>query len=505
MASSAEVAKAFTPYSTAKPYFGPLPQWLDPVDAQRIQAYQLYEEMYWNANDAGVESQDSEAVHIPVAKGLVEAIHRFLLVGWDVRYEGGTEAEQAAAKAQIDTLFKREQFPAKVSSAKRYGLIRGDAMFHVVADPEKPAGSRISIYELDPATYFPIYDLDDPDRITGCHLIEMTEWNERQVIRRQTYRKEQVYEIDEEGRETVVFTGRVTSELALFELSGWDDRFGAKPESIKRIQTLQPVTLLPEEISQLPVYHWKNTRNTVDIFGSSAYRGLEGLLKKIDQTITDQDLGLALASLGVYVTDSGAPKDGGDWVIGPGRVVEVGPGSDFKRVPGITSIAPSVAHADYLEGKAREGLGISPIAAGDVDVSSAESGIALFMKLMPLIAANSERELEIIATLDQLLFDLTRMWFPAYEGVSFGDVMVVSTVQDPMPVNREAVIEETVLLLEKGLITMQMAIDKLATVGWVYPKDALKQLVAERRAKNADLSDPDGARIEEEAGDGTDA
>lgn len=68
-------------------------------------------------------------------------------------------------------LFKRETMYAKFASQLRYCLIRGDAVWHFTADPNKPAGKRISIHELDPATYFPIHDEDDPEKLIGVHTI----------------------------------------------------------------------------------------------------------------------------------------------------------------------------------------------------------------------------------------------------------------------------------------------------------------------------------------------
>lgn len=479
-----------TPYSTAKPYFGGLNTWLTKEDQERIAAYQLYEEMYWSASDTGIESEGSEPILLPVAKSIIEAVHRFLAVGWTYNVVGDSdEANDAFLK-----LFKREQIQSKVSSQKRFGLIRGDAMLHIVADPNKTAGSRISVYELDPASYFPIYDIDDPDKLVGVHLIEqIADAEGKMIIRRQTYRKQ----LDEETGEP---TGVITSELAIFETVGWDDRFGRKPEEIKLIRILEPETPLPEQIKSIPIYHWRNMRNPGDFFGVSLLRGIERLLKAIDQTVTDQDLSIALTSLGVYVTDSKPPvNDEGEetgWIIGPARVVEIAQGRQFSRVSGITSITPSVEHATLLEDKARSGASVPAVAIGDVDVQTAESGIALAMKLMPLLAANAERELEMISVLDHFLYDLQTMWFPAYEDITFPETtMVVSSVADPMPVNRSAVISEVVSLISQNLITTAQAIEKLSTLGWQYSEDDIKALVAAAEARANAIADPFGDRV----------
>lgn len=485
------MSEIFTPYSTARPFFsGNAPPYASLDDAERIQAYQLYEELYWGESTVGVEVEDGDPIRVPTAKVIVEAVHRFLAAKWTFNVVGITGDDTTAvegAKVAFTKLFRREQIEAKVSSNKRYGLIRGDAILHIIADPNKPEGSRISVEELDPATYFPIYDLDDPHKILGCHIVDiLLDAEGKAVARRLTYRKE----VDEND----VPTGLITSEVGMYESSGWDDRFDADPDDIKLLQIIQPEMALPEDIKALPVYHWKNTRNPADIFGSSVLRGLEKPIKAIDQTTTDTDIALALASLGVYATDSGTPESG-VWQIGPARVIETKPGTSFTRVPGITSIQPALDHSNYLEDKSRAGAGVPAIAAGDVDVSIAQSGIALALQMLPLTAANAERELEMLSVLNHFLYDLQTMWFPAYEGLSFGEgVLVESITSDPIPTDRAGVITEVIELVTAGLITMQMAIDRLAELGWEYPENAISTMLQDS-ANRVKVTDPFSARL----------
>lgn len=493
----------FTPYSTATPWIRDLPQYLSPDDAERIGAYTLYEQMYWGVPGAFELTQvgtEGDPIYVPSARAIIEATNRFLAVDWDFYVDEtvGTPEEQAVAKAAFFRLFKRENMWSKFATQKRYCLIRGDALWHIVADEAKPEGSRISIYELDPASYFPIYDIDNLDRIIGCHIVDVVEEGDTEVIRRQTYRKQ----LDAFG----VTTG-ITSELALFEMNGWDDRNGAKPEDIKRISILKPETLLPEQITQLPVYHIKNIRNPGDPFGSSQIRGVERLAAAINQTISDQDLAVALAGLGVYVTDSAAPtNDDGEevnWLISPGRVVEVTPGSKWDRVQGITTVQPSLDHAKYLEDKMREGAGVPAIATGDVDVQAAESGIALFLRLAPLLAANAEKETEMLGIYDQMLYDLQMMWFPAYEGINMANVVVSSVVADAMPANREARIQEIIQLATSTppLISLEMAQAELSKLGYEFGATAATDIVTQT-ARLAAANDPFAQRMRGEAESG---
>lgn len=494
----------YTPYSTAVPWLGALPQWASPEDKERIAAYQLYEEMYWGAPDAFKLQQtgtDANPIYIPSVRTIVESTHRFLAVDWGYSVDGGTDEEKALARNEFLKLFRRENMWSKFATQKRYALIRGDALWHVVADLDKPAGSRISIYELDPASYFPIYDIDDLDRLVGCHIVDQVMEGDTTLIRRQTYRKQ----VDANG----IFTGIITSEMALFELAGWDDRNGAKPDDIKQIRIVEAEAPLPSEITSLPVYHIRNMRNPADPFGSSQLRGIERIAAAVNQTINDQDLAVALAGLGVYVTDSAAPtNDDGEevnWIIGPGRVIELAPTATWQRVPGITSVQPSLDHANYLEGKMREGAGIPAIATGDVDVATAESGIALFLRLAPLLSGNKEKETEMLGVYDQMFYDLQKMWFPAYEQITFGEqVVITASVGDPMPTNREAKITEITTLFAAGLITIDMATAELTKLGYVFPVGAADALIAQT-AKLASANDPYAGRVTKELAESSDA
>lgn len=501
------MALDYTPYSTAAPWMTGIPPWMGEDDGARIESYTLYEQMYWNVPETFKLSQlgsDEDPIYVPNPKIIVEAILRYLCVDWDIVADPllGTEEQRSLAMTHIRKLMKREKFKSKFKTQLRYCMIRGDAMWHITADENKPAGARLSIHELDPATYFPITDVDDLDRITGVHIVDpidetRPDGSKVSYLRRQTYRRE----VDEDD----VFTGRITSALALFELTGWDDR-DIEPKDLKLVRTLEDVHYLPEEITQIPVYHWKNIRNPADPFGSSQLRGLERIFAAINQTISDEDLAVALMGLGVFATDAGAPEDeNGDptsWMIGPGRVVEHAPGSKFERVDGITTVEPAQAHVAYLENKMKQGAGVPDVAIGEVDVQAAESGIALALRLSPLLAANAEKQLEILGTTDQMLYDLQTMWFPAYEGVDFGDALIESVVGDPMPQNRDSAIAEVVALATSNppIITLEEARTRLTTLGYTM-SDTTAAKIYEQLQTIASNTDPFGGRMRTEADD----
>ena len=485
-----------TPYSTADPFLGVKQTWLAPDDATRLAAYSLYESMYRNDPSAYAlvrRGSESNPIYIPSAKTIIEACNRYLAKGWTFAVDPlrGTPEQQQAVSTLLDTLFRREQMWTKFGTQKRYGLIRGDAVWHVLADPTKEEGSRISIIELDPGMYFPI---EGDTGVIGCHLVDVFQVSPDSTevaIRRQTYRKD---------------NGRITYEVTWWEAGAWDDRLGSGQE-LKRAKKIPdgfaniPLTTLPEQITSLPVYHIKNSRAPMEPFGISELQGLERISAGVSQAITDQDLALALAGLGIYVTTSGPPLDDNDeetdWVIGPGYVAEIDGESDFKRVNGITSVTPGLEHIKYLETAMREASGTPDIAIGIVDASIAESGIALQLKMGPLLAKNEEKEQEMLSVYDHMLYDLTHMWFPAYESLDAPDVLAYSVVDDPLPVNRKAVIDELLMLLEAKVVSVEYVQSELKRqFGMDFPTDMLTQM-ANDAARNA-AADPFAARVNAE-------
>ena len=83
------------------------------------------------------------------------------------------------------------------------------------------------------------------------------------------------------------------------------------------------------------------------------------------------------------------------------------------------------------------------------------------------------------------------MWFPAYEGISFNGAVPVSVIEDPLPVNRAAVLLEITTLVDKGLITLEYARQLLSErLGMEFPAEmgeaVVDEMTALAQARNAD-------------------
>lgn len=470
----------------------------DEWDQKRIGAYTLYENIYKNATKTlkiVLRGDDQSPVLVPNGKKIVEATHRFLgkNVGFFVE-PAGDAGLQDSINAWWEDFWAREAFPAKFSSNKRWGLVRGDAYFYISANPGKSAGRRITVAELDPRQVFEIEDANDSTRILGVHIIDLVQdlrepdKPTKKVVRRRTFKRQ----FDETGKAT-----GVTSALSFFTVGKWDDRTVTAREKLEEIKDgpfaplIEEEFFLPQPIVQLPVYKWRTRAPQNSTWGESILTGLETLLYAINQSISDEDATLVFQGLGMYVTTAAPPLDENneitDWNIGPKQIIEISGDQRFERVSGVSDVSPFIAHMDWIDDKGiAESSGTPQIAVGRVDVAVAESGISLMLQMGPLIASNAELELEIINVLDQMFFDITTMWLPAYETETFGgsDVIgdptdtaiaamaecsVVCLFDDPMPKNRDAEIQETVLLDSANLILKEMVVAKLRSLGWKYP------------------------------------
>jgi hypothetical protein len=493
----------------------------DPWDLKRIQAYDYYEDLYINATQnlaLNLRGEDQVPLLVPNARKIVEATHRFLGKNLDyfVDATGDGGAQEEVDKWWKD-FYKREAIRSKFESNKRWGLIRGDACFYVYAKPQKTSGKRLCIEELDPRFVFEINESPhDAKETSGYHIVEKVQdfreedKPDKQIAKVRTFRK--VYD------ETGAVTG-VTSELKYYEIGKWDDR------TVKAREDQEPIpgnNDHPDEdpefigsesvpITNLPIYKWRTRAPQNSSWGHSILTGLETLLYAINQSLTDEDLTIVFQGLGMYVTTAGRPRDDNGnptaWNIGPKQVIEIGQEQDFKKVTGVDSVTPFQDHMNFIDEKGiSESSGTPEIAIGRVDVAVAESGISLQLQMMPLLASNSELELEMINVLDQMHHDITTQWLPAYEVEMFGEIetmaelTVVVLFDDPMPKNRDTEITETQLLYTNNMILTVMMIQKLRDLGWRWPThdasgmpltdDDLALMLNDQQAQQAIAMDP---------------
>ena len=519
-----------SPYATAVALGLPVPTYVNALqleDQQRIQAYWTYDAIYSNTSDAfaAILREDTDPKgrrYIPYGRTILEGTNRYLGHDLTVTYDVppgspvSDPTQQLELAAWVKALFDREQFMVKFGETKRTMLRRGDSFLQLSADTSKPEGQRLRITLLDGAQYFRIPMGTDVERIAGCYIVTLLSSADGQTIVAQRERYQRILTDADVALVPGSQIGGIYYRMEFFEANGWDDRFPLSSTDLKPVQPPSWIVwsewhttlafkgfMLPATIQSIPVYHFKNSNSTA--FGYSLLQGLESVLAGITQGMTDEDITIALTGIGVYWTDSGTPRgsDGKeqDWVIAPASVLELQVGKKFGRVEGVTTVQPIQDHINSLKDAALESSGTPDIAVGQVNVQVAESGVALAIKMAPVIAGNKEREDGMSAVLTQFMFDLLNGWAPAYEGRQpIQDVFTIKvSFGDAMPIDRAAVIAEAVALLTAQIVDVEWVQAYLSEkLGVQFPKD----LLARMASANAAALDAQASRLGLEAATG---
>lgn len=472
------MANDFTPYATGRTLFGGVakPAFIsDSLEIERLQSYLLYEQIYWNAPEIfklSMRGTNNLPVYVPSGRTIVDTSNRYTANNFALNIHSKTgptdTTDVIAARMAISDLFARERFLAKFLGAKRYCQIQGDWIWHITADPLKPVGTRLTAITLDPSMYFPIRDPDNVEKITGVMLVQTVTENGDTAIRRLMYTK------------VVATSVTIMVQEDIMKMDEWQD-IDAAP-----IRVIKAATALPPEITAIPVYHTKNFEEPNNPFGSSELRGLETVMAALNQTMSDEELALALEGIGQYVTDAPHPVDPVTkkqvaWQLGPGSVNHVPQGHKFDRVGGVTSVAAYGDHYDRLWNAAKWASASPDIAIGTVDVTIAESGIALALQMSPILAKAGEKDELITATHNQMFFDILTMWYPAYEETTFNEISTECLVGDKLPIDRAARFTELNDMLDRGVIDTVYYREEAAKLGYVFPSDIGARVVAERK------------------------
>lgn len=495
------MALTTTPYSSAMQFVAAAPSWLSAQDAERLAAYKLYEDIYWmepQTFKVVMRGSNDTPIYLPSGRIICNTMNRYVGRGWRATVDPafGSDAEKALAQQAFASIWAREKMTAQYNSNKLFGHIRGDSCWYITANAEKPEGKRLSVRTLDPGMYFPIPDDNDEDRVWGVDIVEQLVKGDKTYVKRTRYLKSDHPEHPSGGG---VYGGDISVQIDSFEMEGWED-----PTKQKRFGggEVLAAEVIPG-ITNLPVYHIPNNWQPGDPFGISEMRGLPAIFAGLNQRISDEALALALEGLGLYWTNAGGPVDseGNEvpWGIGPGEVVEIGEGKTFGRVSGVNNIDASQKHMEFLQDQAFRVSGASDVAQGRVDVQVAESGIALKLRMGPILDEAALRQEMIKSVHDQMLYDL-RQWLRVYEGINLDNTMVVSDFEPNMPEDKAARFK---MLLDgyqavPPLWSGQYVRDELRRMGYEIPQNMLQEITDEQAAY-AEFSDPYAVRAAAEA------
>jgi Uncharacterized protein with a von Willebrand factor type A (vWA) domain len=519
-----------TIWDTASPFTGTPAGWLNQEDSLRLNAYQLYDLL--NANDSSaikltLREDEENPIYVPSAKRIIKTKARYVCkdLGFQIvntTSELGEEGEVVVDPSQqvemimaFGNFFTRERFFAMFRSAMSFGLAQGDWCIYLYADPLKPEGSRVSVTAIQPETFFPIKDPKDKTKMVGVRIVEEIIVDNKNLLKVQTWLTARAFGHPQYNDGLYVDGAEIVRDIQVMEPTDWEDpkkrKLVAHPDNLPQ----EPV----EGITQLPVYHFKANEKRGEFYGISDLAGLERVFYGVNQAVTDEDVAIAMAGLGVYVSTNRPVDANGnptDWKMGPRRVVEVegedgqSAGDQFTRVPGVTNIQASQDHYRYLQDQAESTAGISGVALGEVDTAMAESGIALSIRLAPLLDDANDKDELILAKLRQLFHDL-KEWFAAYETSNFPEELEVVPVVGPkLPrdVDKDQAVYSDLHLA--GVIPTRLYIEKLNELGYDLgnPADLIAEAQKEadenfkRQQEQLDAAgiDAGGNRLDQEAG-----
>jgi hypothetical protein len=104
--------------------------------------------------------------------------------------------------------------------------------------------------------------------------------------------------------------------------------------------------------------------------------------------------------------------------------------------------------------------------------------------------------------MDQFLYDISQMWLPAYETLSF-DAICVSSYGDVLPQDRKAQLDEIVAIASmEGVVDSAWIQLELAKLGYVFDKETASNAITEL-ALRASAVDPFASRLAQEEGGGS--
>lgn len=460
----------FTPYSTVAPYVTEEEIWVPEDERARLASYDIYDKLFWGWKNALklLMDEDTDPIYIPAPRTIVESTAHFLLKGLQI--VPGKKGSTIDDEHPLARFLKRERFYSRFSMNKLAGVRRGDSVWHLTVDEAKAPGRRLSLTPIDPASYFPIPDPMDPDKNIGVALATpYTGTDGKSYVHRVLY----LYEPTASGRQVVC-------RDEVLEIEGWFNG-----EAAKVVQVMNQEWVLPAPIDTVPVFHFPNIEEPENPYGSSELRGFERLIQAINQSVTDEEVALALDGLGLYATNAPPPtrEDGTEepWVIAPARVLELQGGKDafFRRVEGLGSVKPSQDHIKFLLDSIYEGS--STFRPGAIDVQVAESGVALALKFLPTLAKIEDRDLSGQEILDQMWWNW-RIWHDLFEGEgSLGDDFTIrATLGSKLPESRKEKLNELNNMYDRKVISGAYYRSEMEKLGYVFPDNMQEEIIAEQ-------------------------
>jgi hypothetical protein len=128
-----------------------------------------------------------------------------------------------------------------------------------------------------------------------------------------------------------------------------------------------------------------------------------------------------------------------------------------------------------------EASATSKIAVGEIDVQTAESGIALAIKFLPTLAKIEYRDTSGVEILTQLWYDW-KAWVKAYENKDWLDTEIKISLGEKLPLDRSKRIDELNNMYDRKVISRQYYRTEMTALGYTFPDDIEQQMIDEQVA-----------------------
>lgn len=469
------------------------PSWLPGEDGQRAAVYDSLESVYWS-EDLSYTLRvlvTEQPIYSPNPRIVVDTISHYLLKGLTVKVEDPDKNKQE--NQDLCDFLDREMFYPRFHTAKHGGCIHGDFCLHMTADPDKPAGKRVSLTSVHPGKVVRKFDDDDGEKITEAWICEPyvdPDNSDQALVRRLHYwYVEGAITTKSDDPEEPIPPDLKLAQDGLMryvwseeEILVNDDALWEEEEEV--YQVLMPPEQLPEEINHIPVFWFKNIAMDGQPFGSSDLRGLERLFRGVSQQVTDLNVAMALDGLGQYTTDAPPPAnpDGseGTWTIEPGQVQQVPNGNFFKRIEGVGSVQPMLDTIGYAENQINQASGVSAVSMGDVPPATANNPMALAVNFMPTLSKIQERDHFGVAKLRHVFWMWTQ-FREAYEDKAWPEKLkIVVAIGDKLPQDRTARVNELNNMLDRDIISRAYYRQEMSLLGYEFPDDIQDQVEEDR-------------------------
>jgi hypothetical protein len=148
----------------------------------------------------------------------------------------------------------------------------------------------------------------------------------------------------------------------------------------------------------------------------------------------------------------------------------------------------------------KEPTGINDAAMGKVDVNVAESGIALQLRLAPMLANVARIDNTIMDVHRQMWFDL-RAWMEVYEpqlGIN-SDMLAVMEPKlgEKLPVNKDAEFNRILTMYRENVVDLKWTLEALTGLGYDFTGLDVDSVLASLAARSI-AADPFAARASSE-------